>query len=580
MEHTSNDLSRRLSPEDGRLLSRLSDAAGGGDAVAWRGRAVVAESAFRARVAGWTNAFSRRQTARVALFEPDGAEFAAALIGAWHARKTVYLPADTLPATCRTLATQGVEFAGLFPAECAPLAAPDDGDAGRAFDAFDADFPAVVIYTSGSTGEPQAVPKKISQLAIEVATLERQFGHQVRDAELFVATVSHQHIYGLLFKILWPLCARRPFLAERVAYPEQLAVRLGGQRSVLVASPAHLKRIPDSLDWAAAARTTCATFSSGGPLGIDAAANVERLLGRAPIEVYGSSETGGIAWRQRTGGVEIRWTPLPGVDVRTEGETFSVRSGHLANDAWFTTADRGMLHGDGTLALSGRVDRIVKVEGKRVSLTAMERTLAASSLVEAVRVLPLENSRELLGAIVVPSEEGWSVLRAAGPAAMSRALRTLLGDSTDRVALPRRWRWVDALPADSQGKVTQAELMRAFAAHEPTMPGFHLISRSRENAVVELHPPTTLIYFDGHFDDVPILPGVVQLDWAIELGRALFGFSGGFLRMEAVKFHRIFQPGPAMRVELDWRAERAVLGFRFSSIAGRHSSGRIFFAAE
>ena len=515
---------------------------------------------------------------QVALFEPDGAEFAAALMGAWQARKTVHLPADTLPATCRGLATQGVVFAGGFPVALAPVASPADGDAAHAFAALDADAPAVVVHTSGSTGEPQALPKKLSQLAAEVIALERQFGEQVRDAELFVATVSHQHIYGLLFKILWPLSARRPFLAESVAYPEQLAVQLAERRSVLVSSPAHLKRLPDSIDWTPASHSVRAIFSSGGPLGIDASANVERLIGQAPLEVYGSSETGGIAWRQCSGGLESRWTPLPGVEVRAQSDTLSVRSEHLSNAAWFATADCGTLHDDGTLALTGRADRIVKVEGKRVSLTAIERALAASPLVSAVRVLPFATGRDELGAIVVPTDEGWTVLRASGPAALSGRLRALLADSVDRVALPRRWRWVDALPGDSQGKVTHAALARIFAARAPIMPQFDLISQSGESAVVELQPPATLIYFDGHFDDAPILPGVVQVDWAIEVGRRMFGFTGGFLRMEALKFHRIFQPGGAMRLQLDWRAERAVLTFGFSSTAGRHSSGRIFFA--
>jgi 3-hydroxymyristoyl/3-hydroxydecanoyl-(acyl carrier protein) dehydratase len=92
-------------------------------------------------------------------------------------------------------------------------------------------------------------------------------------------------------------------------------------------------------------------------------------------------------------------------------------------------------------------------------------------------------------------------------------------------------------------------------------------------------PPATLACFDGHFAGTPVLAGVVQIDWAIELGRRLFGFTGDFLRMEALKFQRIFQPGPALRIELDWRAERGALRFRFSSAAGSHSSGRIFFTS-
>ncbi len=280
MEHPATAPPRRRSPEPARLLNRLSAVAERDRPVAFRGKDVVSESEFRGRVAGWAALFSPGLGRDVALYATDGAEFAAALFGAWHSGATVHLPGDTLPATCRALAGGGAMFAGDFPAEHAPLAPPPAATPRERLSRSAAISPGVVIYTSGSTGEPRALRKKLSQLAAEVDTLERQFGERVGDAAMVVATVSHQHIYGLLFKILWPLCARRPFLAESLAYPEQLVARLGDTRAVLVSGPAHLKRLPDALDWTNARRSTCAIFSSGGPLAADSAANVERLLGQ------------------------------------------------------------------------------------------------------------------------------------------------------------------------------------------------------------------------------------------------------------------------------------------------------------
>lgn len=564
-----------------RLLSRLSGSAITDRPVARRGHEIVSEAGFRARVAGWTAALARCEGPAVALAQPDGAEFAAALIGAWHAGKTVYLPGDTLPGTCRALAQRVATFAGEFPREFAPLASPADGDAASEFRDLDANFTGVVIHTSGSTGEPQALPKTLSQLAAEVETLDRQFGAYCEDTDV-VSTVSHQHIYGLLFKILWPLCARRSFLAESVTYPEQLAVRLADRPSVLVSSPAHLKRLSGTLDWPAARASTRAVFSSGGPLPADAVTDVERLLGCTPLEVYGSSETGGIAWRQRTGGAERRWNPLPGVDVRMDGGTLSVRSRHVPAHDWFPLADLVDIDADGTFTLAGRTDRVAKIEGKRVSLTAVERALETSPLVGAATVVPLAGDRDLLGAVVVPSGAGWAALRSDGAGAVSRRLRDVLAASTERVALPRRWRWVAALPENSEGKTTVAELTRLFEpgeTGEPAVPPFSVVEHAAESATVEMCPSDELPCFDGHFAGAPVLAGVVQVEWAIGLGRKLFGISGDFLRMEALKFQRIFQPGPALRVELDWRADRAALRFRFSSVAGSHSSGRIFFTS-
>ena len=81
-----------------------------------------------------------------------------------------------------------------------------------------------------------------------------------------------------------------------------------------------------------------------------------------PIEVYGSSETGGIAWRQQQTAHDEKWTPLPNIKWRidaTEG-VLEIRSRHLPDEDWFRTADRAIPVGDDHFMLIGRVDRIVK----------------------------------------------------------------------------------------------------------------------------------------------------------------------------------------------------------------------------
>jgi 3-hydroxymyristoyl/3-hydroxydecanoyl-(acyl carrier protein) dehydratase len=320
-------------------------------------------------------------------------------------------------------------------------------------------------------------------------------------------------------------------------------------------------------------------FSSGGPLAAEAARSVERLLGCAPLEVYGSSETGGVAWRQQSGAGTHRWRPLPGVQVRASNGALDVRSRQLPTDGWLPMADVAELHEDGSFLLLGRADRISKIEGKRVSLTAIERSLGASPLVSDVRVVALHEARDVLGAVVVPSEAGWTAIRTRGGPALGRELRATIEASTDRIALPRRWRWVEALPINGQGKTTIAELERLFEKGEPSLPPFRVVEQAQARAVIEMSPSGDLPCFDGHFAGAPVLAGVVQVDWAIELGRRMFGFGGEFLRMEALKFQRVFQPGPPLRIELDWRAERTALRFRFISDAGIHSSGQIFFTS-
>lgn len=566
----------------------------------WREGVPVPYGEVVARMRAWAALLAGQPGRHYALYIEDSLEFAAALLGAWRAGKTVWLSADTLPASCGALASKVDGFLGEFPAALAPLlpdAAGDDAPLARGDSPLDLAAQALVVHTSGSTGAAQAIPKKLSQIDSEVTVLERMFGARVRGAAV-LATVSHQHIYGLLFKVLWPLCAGRPLRADTVAYPEQLAELLAARPCVLVASPAHLKRLPDHLDWRGAGAQLRAMYSSGGPLPEDAAYACEALLGQAPIEVYGSSESGGVAWRQRAAGAEARhsgtWQAFPNVAWRIaepEG-ALEVRSPHLPDDGWMTLADRVGHAAAGRFELLGRADRIVKVEEKRVSLDALERALAASPLVAEARVLRDEGPRAQLAAVAVLTEQGREQLAAQGKLALNRALRALLAEVAETVALPRRWRYPPQLPVNAQGKTTLAALLALFddeapdqeaapapeTMERPRQPLLRELEVAADKVVLELFIPQDLLYFEGHFPGAPILPGVAQLDWAIAYARRYFAPPGVFRDVAALKFQQVIVPGATVRAELAYDAAKGSVQFQYLSAAGRHASGRIIFA--
>jgi 3-hydroxymyristoyl/3-hydroxydecanoyl-(acyl carrier protein) dehydratase len=90
--------------------------------------------------------------------------------------------------------------------------------------------------------------------------------------------------------------------------------------------------------------------------------------------------------------------------------------------------------------------------------------------------------------------------------------------------------------------------------------------------------PDDLEYFDGHFPGVPIVPGVVQIKWAIESARRCLTISGAVARIEALKFQQIMQAGAQITLQLEYAAESRKLYFAFESEQARHSSGRIVLA--
>ncbi|KAA2285947.1 AMP-binding protein [Arenimonas fontis] len=519
--------------------------------------------AWLARVAGWRDLLASLPGGDVALHLDDALDFAAALFGAWQAGRRPWLPGDTLPATLAALAPSVTHYIGNFPGA---LPAPADGSpaSGRELDPRQC---RLVLFTSGSSGEPVAVEKRLEQLQNEVAALEAQFGAQLTGARV-EGTVSQQHIYGLLFRVLWPLAAGRPLHRRRRIHSEELAA-LGPEPLLLVSSPAHLKRLPDNQDWTCLRQGLRAVFCSGGPLPADAAHAVRQLWGQEPIEVYGSTETGGIAWR-RGGGPLLPWQPLPGVQVRVEDGRLAIRSAHLAEDAWYRSQDRARPGPEGSFELLGRADRILKIEERRISLDAIERRLAASPLLSELKVLPLPGPRTVLGVAAVPSEVGRQLLETEGRGALSKALRAWLEGHADPVALPRRWRFLDALPTDAQGKAGQHRLLELF---RPRMPEPHWLRRTPTEAELELQADAGLAGFQGHFPQQPILPGVVMLDWALRLGREAFGLEGSPQGMEAIKFQQLVRPGQRLRLQLSRLPD--ALAFRFESERGVHASGRL-----
>lgn len=560
------------------LLARPADSI-----VGWRGDAIVSNEEFLQHIAAWHHLLQAQQGRNFALYLEDSIEFSAALLGAWHAGKTVWLTADTLVPSIEALRQSVDGFLGEFPSDCGPLQRDLAESVSIAeVNSLDPDFPALVVHTSGTTGAAQAVPKKLSQLASEVATLDVAFGAKVGDAHI-LATVSHQHIYGLLFRVLWPLTAGRAIHALSQNFPEELAQALALRPCVLIASPAHLKRLPDHLDWRGAQACARAIFSSGGPLPIEVAHATGKVLGSVPIEVYGSSETGGIAWRQRSATSDESWQALPSVEWRIADEDglLEVRSPHLPNHEWLRIADRAEAQGGNRFMLTGRGDRIVKIEEKRISLDAIEALLMESPFVETVRIIVCDEvpgQRQQLAAFVALSEAGQQQLRDVGKLTLNRTLRALLLDKIEPVGYPRRWRYLDQMPVNAQGKTTRAMLL-ALLDERPREAQMRIVEQYENSIKMELTIPPDLFYFDGHFPEAPILPGVVQVDWAISYGRRYFDLPPQFRGVNALKFQHVIQPGQVVTLELNHDADKGSLGFRYVSAAGQHASGRVLFAS-
>lgn len=546
--------------------------------VARRGATLLTQADMHARVSAWAATLSRHPGRDCALYVRDGFEFICVLFGAWQAGKTVWLAGDAQPGTCAKLRSRVALFIGDF-AEHGTLHAPDAGPC-FACSVLPQDFPALMVFTSGSTGEPTAIPKTLRQLDAEVAALQAQWGSCVGAADV-IASVPHQHFYGLLFKVLWPLCRAAVFEASSFDYPEEVCAGMARADTVWIASPALLRRLPGDLPWPK--QQLRAVFCSGGPLPLEAAQQCAQLLGQWPREVYGSSETGALAGRTQQH-APAYWQPMPGVGIARAPHSgqLEVRAPWLADEGIWLMADRGEVHAEGGFSLLGRADRIVKVAEKRISLDALERALSALPEVREARLFQFPEGR--LGAVAVLAAAGVQSLATLGRSALIERLRASLMGEVERVAVPRRWRFVADFPRNALGKITDAALQALFVGQDfrPRLPLVRAQTRALDNpdqVELELFIPPDLLYFDGHFPTAPILPGVAQVDWAVAYARRCFDLSGPFQSMAQIKFQQVITPAMSVRLMLTHLPAKSAAEFRYLSAAGAHSSGRIVFGA-
>lgn len=323
-----------------------------------------------------------------------------------------------------------------------------------------AEQPIVTIYTSGSTGQPSACVKTAAQLLGEGETLQRTF--QLSSDSCVLATVPAHHIYGFLFSVALPLAAGARFVRDTPLLPsviEDYARR--HQADVLISVPPHLRVLAESeLSTLASIRTV---FSSGAPLPDATARTLHRRFGVNVFEILGSTETGGVAYRQVDAvsehGHAASFRPFPGVTVASDENDQLLLSSPLLEaglEQPIVCPDRIELRGDGSFRHLGRSDGVIKVGGTRMSLAELETRVRELAGVTDVAALPADAG----GA---RGQEVWLVIATAQGQALPE-LRAHLLRYYDPVLLPRRVRYVDSLPREPTGKLMRARLLELFAA--------------------------------------------------------------------------------------------------------------------
>ncbi len=317
----------------------------------------------------------------------------------------------------------------------------------------------IMMFTSGSTGKPKAVPQRMKEFEEDNAFIISRWGKEFTSRKL-VTTVSQHHIYGFLFGMSLPFTLGVPFRRKRIEFPEEFET-LTDETYMIIATPAFLKRTVEIEEKLSLKNPWI--FTSGGACSPELAEKTEKVFGFCPLEVYGSTETSGIAYRQQSKD-GLKFTPFANAKLWLGDDgCLRVVSPYIKNPEGFATADLAEFFNDGRFVLKGRSDSIVKIEEKRISLTEVENRILQTGLVEDVKVIALQNDvRQYLAAAVVLNAEGKKKFENTEKFYINRYFHDFLMQYFENVVLPKKWRFVEKLPVDVQGKKHKDEIAAMF----------------------------------------------------------------------------------------------------------------------
>ena len=320
------------------------------------------------------------------------------------------------------------------------------------------DETSIVMYTSGSTGKPKEVRQRLTEFENDNKFIISMWGEELLKRKLY-STVSQHHIYGLLYSILLPFTAGVPFRNQRIEFPEELE-KFTDNEYALITVPAFLKRTVDTEHQNFNLKSPL-IFTSGGVLEPITAEKTGKILGFWPIEVYGSTETSGIAWRQSCNGLE--WTPFNNVNLSKNNDgCLVIKSPYIKDPQGFETADMADIFDDGRFILKGRSDSVVKIEEKRVSLTEIESRILGSGLASDASVIALTEKRQYLAAAIVLNEKGKNEFSNLEKKDINKYWKDYLSKYLEYVVIPKKWRYLEEIPKDVQGKKKKEDIKNLF----------------------------------------------------------------------------------------------------------------------
>lgn len=411
------------------------------------------------------------------------------------------------------------------------------------------------LKTSGSSGEAKLIEKSFSQMEKEALALANHFSF----ADEFLASVTHQHMFGLTFKIFLPLILEAKIEPKFLNYPEFIYEK-DLKNKTLITSPTLLKALLESPK---------KEHLKGLKNVICAGARLEEKLSKELkslckcINVYGSTETGVIATDEMSKNGEL--VAFNGVNISKDENDRLIVSSPWCDE--ITTGDVVSINTN-KITILGRYDRILKINEKRISLDSLETLLLKHEFVNDC-ICGVCDDKKRISVLLVLSNLGEVKFRNDGKKGVCDALKAhIKAEYQNNV---RHFKIVSNIARNTQGKFKKEDFCVAFNMNHKI--SYDEISLTGQKLIASAYISPWLFYFDGHFIDFPLVPGFVQLECVSELAKKLGVDISHSPKIEAMKFNSFLRPLDRAKFELEIKDKK--LYFNVDNGTKICASGRI-----
>lgn len=313
----------------------------------------------------------------------------------------------------------------------------------------------IVLYTSGTTGKSKKIIKSIDCMIREALLLKEFFDQKfsISKNTLISGSVTARHLFGLTFTVFYPLIAGRIFFQNRILGTEAIATLKSPY--IFISSPAFIKRLDHQVASVNADLTICA----GGNLNSDDAKAFLEQNSSPLLDIYGSTETGIIAYKIRsTSDNNTHWVPFSNIKIEPGENDYMLSSPLL--DTTLCVKDQINQYADGSFELLGRSDDLIKIEDKRVSLIEIRNALLKLQGIKDAQCLLVQGQhRAYIAALMVAAKEierDFLKNRVALITKWRKELQRYLIDA----AIPRKFVLTDIILENDMGKRSKSALLR------------------------------------------------------------------------------------------------------------------------